>query len=76
MSTEIRIPGLGVGMTEGILTEWIVPDGTAVKAGDYIYSLETEKTVQEIEAPADGVLKTIGQPGETYPVGELVATIE
>jgi len=76
MSTEIRIPGLGVGMTDGTLVEWLVPDGSAVKAGDLIYSLETEKTVQEVEAPSAGTLRIIGQAGEVYPVGELIATVE
>ena len=76
MSTEIRIPGLGVGMTEGVITEWAVEDGAEVNVGDVIYSIETEKTVMDIESPIAGVIKIIGEPGETYEVGALVAHIE
>jgi pyruvate/2-oxoglutarate dehydrogenase complex dihydrolipoamide acyltransferase (E2) component len=76
MSIEIRIPGLGAGMTEGTITEWAVPDGAEVSVGDVIYSIETEKTVMDIESTAGGVLKIIGQPGETYEVGALIAHIE
>jgi pyruvate/2-oxoglutarate dehydrogenase complex dihydrolipoamide acyltransferase (E2) component len=76
MATEIRIPQLGMGMTEGILSEWLVADGTAVEEGTAIYSLENDKSVQEVEAPTSGTLRTTGKAGETYPVGELIGTIE
>jgi pyruvate/2-oxoglutarate dehydrogenase complex dihydrolipoamide acyltransferase (E2) component len=75
MSTEIRIPSLGAGMSEGRLVEWHVQNGASIAQGDVIYSLESEKTVQEIEAPAAGTIELIGQPDETYPVGELIARL-
>ncbi len=76
MSTELRIPKLGISMEEAILTEWLVADGTAVTTGTPIYSLETDKSVQEVEAPADGTLAIIGETGETYPVGELIGRLD
>lgn len=76
MSTQLKIPSLGQGMSEGTLTEWLVSDGTQVAAGDSIYALESEKSVQEIQAPVSGVLRTIGKPGEVYPVGEVIGRIE
>lgn len=76
MTTELKIPSLGQGMTEGTLTEWLVSDGAQVTAGDAIYALESEKSVQEMEAPVSGVLRTIGTAGEVYPVGEVIGTIE
>ncbi len=76
MSTEIRIPSLGVGMTEGVLTEWIAGDGDIVTMGDVLYNLETDKTVQEIEAPVSGTLRVAAEPGETYAVGTLIGRIE
>jgi pyruvate/2-oxoglutarate dehydrogenase complex dihydrolipoamide acyltransferase (E2) component len=75
MSTELRIPKLGISMEEAILSEWLVPNGTAVLAGTPIYSVETDKSNQEVEAPADGTLEIIGQEGETYPVGELIGRL-
>ena len=43
--------------------------------GQPLYSLESEKSVQEIEAPASGKLKIIATPGETYKVGAVLAEI-
>ena len=51
MPTTLTIPKLEMAMIEGTLAEWLVPDGAAVKEGDLIYSLETGKATQEIEAP-------------------------
>lgn len=76
MSTEIRMPGLGAGMSEGTLVEWYVADGGKVSEGDLLYTLESEKTSHDVEAPAAGVVRRIGQEGEVYPVGELLGTID
>ena len=63
-------------MEEGILAEWLAEDGALVEAGSPLYALESDKSVQEVEAPASGTLRIVGQAGETYPVGELIGTIE
>jgi pyruvate/2-oxoglutarate dehydrogenase complex dihydrolipoamide acyltransferase (E2) component len=76
MAVDVRLPLLGDVMTEGTLVEWLVADGATVKAGDVLYTLESEKTSQDIEAPSAGSIRQIGQVGEVYPVGELIATIE
>lgn len=76
MSTELRIPKLGMSMEEGTLQEWCVKKGDTVKEGDVIYLLETDKSIQEIEAPAGGKIEIIGQEGELYPVGEVIGYIE
>jgi pyruvate/2-oxoglutarate dehydrogenase complex dihydrolipoamide acyltransferase (E2) component len=76
MSIELRIPKLGMSMTEATLTEWLVADGAEVSEGALVYAIETDKTVTEIEAPVGGVVRIAAEPGETYPVGELVGTID
>jgi pyruvate/2-oxoglutarate dehydrogenase complex dihydrolipoamide acyltransferase (E2) component len=76
MSSEIRVPSLGVGMTEGTLAEWLVADGRPVNIGDQIYALETDKSIQEIEATAAGTLKIVTEPGGVVQVGELLGHIE
>ena len=63
-------------MQTGTLVEWLVADGTEVKEGQPIYNLEIEKSVMEIEAPASGVLRQTGTPGEEYSVGAEIGAIE
>jgi pyruvate/2-oxoglutarate dehydrogenase complex dihydrolipoamide acyltransferase (E2) component len=75
MSVEVRIPSVGFSTQEGVLTEWLVADGSHVEAGQPLYSLELDKSVQEIESPATGTLKVIAEAGEKYEVGTLIANI-
>lgn len=70
------MPKIGFSMTEGVLVEWLVADGTEVKEGQALYTLESEKSVQEVEAPASGVLRIIAAAGETYRVGHVLGRIE
>ena len=75
MATEILLPKLGFSRTEALRVDWMVQDGAAVKKGQAIYGLESEKAVQEIEAIEDGVLKILKPAGETYEVGTLIGEI-
>ena len=75
MSTEVRIPSIGFSTQEGTLAEWLVEDGGTVQAGQPLYSLELDKSVQEIEAPASGTLKVIAPAGEIYEIGALIGEI-
>jgi pyruvate/2-oxoglutarate dehydrogenase complex dihydrolipoamide acyltransferase (E2) component len=75
MPTQVLMPKIGFSMEEGVLTEWLVPDGGQAVEGQALYSLESDKSVQEVEAPASGVLKILAAPGETYKVGVVLAEI-
>ncbi len=75
MSTEILFPKIGFSMEEGTLTEWLVADGATVKAGEPLYSLESDKSVVEIEAPASGRVRIKAKAGETYQVGAVLGEI-
>lgn len=78
MAVEVSIPQLGVAMQEGAIVEWLAADGAAVRAGDPLYLLETDKAQNEIEAPADGTLriKVEADPDGMHPIGTVVAVIE
>ena len=76
MTTQVLLPKIGFSMEEGTLSEWLQPNGANVQQGQPLYSLESEKSVQEIEAPASGKLKIIASPGEMYKVGTVLAEIE
>lgn len=75
MTTQLTIPRLEMSMTEGVLAEWLVADGAQVKEGDVIYSIETGKSVMEIQAPATGRLTQKVKAGETYAVGTEIGEI-
>jgi len=76
MSTSVCIPLVSMSMSEGKVVQWHVADGGRVEAGQPLYSIETEKTVVDIEAPATGSVHHKVPEGETVPVGGEVAVID
>jgi pyruvate/2-oxoglutarate dehydrogenase complex dihydrolipoamide acyltransferase (E2) component len=76
VTVEVLLPKLGFSMNEGQVTEWLVPDGHTVTAGQLLFVLETEKSATEIEAPASGVLRILKPILETFEAGTVLATIE
>ena len=75
MPTEIILPKLGFSMSEGRVSEWLATDGSSVTAGQPLYSIESEKSVEEVEAPASGVLRIQVEAGNTVPVGTILGKI-
>ncbi len=75
MATEILLPKIGFSMNEGVLAEWLAADGDTVSEGQPLFLLEADKSANEVEAPASGVLKIIAVVGETYEVGTVLGTI-
>jgi pyruvate/2-oxoglutarate dehydrogenase complex dihydrolipoamide acyltransferase (E2) component len=72
---RIAIPKLGMSVDEATLSEWLVEDGQSVEAGTPLYVAATDKVDQEIESPASGTIRLIGEVDMTYPVGTLIAEI-
>jgi pyruvate/2-oxoglutarate dehydrogenase complex dihydrolipoamide acyltransferase (E2) component len=72
---DIRIPKLGMEMTEATLARWLAADGATVTQDQPMYLLETDKVENEVGAPVTGVLRHIGVEGETYPVGEVIGEL-
>jgi len=75
MSTDVLLPKIGFSMNEGTLAEWLVADGGQAIEGQPLYSLESDKSTQEVDAPASGTLKILAELGETYEVGTVLARI-
>lgn len=73
---DILLPKIGFSMNEGVLAEWLVEDGGQVTEGQPLYALESDKSAQEIDAPASGTLRILAQTGETYEVGAVLGRIE
>ncbi|MCA1843818.1 MAG: dihydrolipoamide acyltransferase [Actinobacteria bacterium] len=75
MATPVVIPRLGMTMTEATLLEWVVPDGSAVTAGDLLYRIETDKVESDCEAPASGMVRQTVEPGGVHAVGAVIGEI-
>lgn len=76
MSTKIFMEALSPTMEEGRLVTWNKSEGDAVKSGDVLAEVETDKAVMELVARGDGVLlKRLVAEGTTAPVGSLVGVI-
>ena len=68
MATEVLMPKLGLTMTEGTIEEWKYKEGDAVKKGDILFSVATDKLTNDVECEEDGTLLKILLPeGETAP---------
>src|SRR5512135_1829217 len=76
MATKVVMEALSPTMEEGRLVAWRKKEGDAVRTGETLAEVETDKAVMELVARGDGVLRKIvlGE-GATVPVGALVAIV-
>jgi pyruvate dehydrogenase E2 component (dihydrolipoamide acetyltransferase) len=76
MITKVIMPKLSEAMETGKVIKWLKKEGDAIKGGDVIAEIETDKANVEIEAFGGGVLRKIliGEGGQV-PVGELIGVI-
>src|SRR5437016_2293055 len=73
---DVLMPQLGETVAEGKITKWFVSAGDAVKPGDNLFEIETDKVSMEVPAISAGTLAEICVPaGAVAPVGAVVAVI-
>src|SRR4051794_39003027 len=76
MATKVFMEALSPTMEEGRLVKWLKNEGDAVKSGETLAEVETDKAIMELVARGDGVLrKRLVNEGESRPVGALVGVI-
>src|SRR3982751_4085721 len=76
MATKVFMEALSPTMEEGKLVKWLKNEGDAVKSGDPLGEVETDKAIMELVARGDGVLrKRLINEGDAVPVGTLVGVI-
>ncbi|EOS67674.1 dihydrolipoyl dehydrogenase [Oscillibacter sp. 1-3] len=76
MAFEVKMPQLGLTMEEGTVSKWIKHEGDAVKVGDVILEITTDKLTNEVASEAEGtLLKIVAQEGEDVPVKGTLAWI-
>lgn len=75
MAIEVTLPRQGWTMEEATFVEWLKKDGDEVRVGEPLFSVETEKAVQEIESLDEGILRLMPKspkPGDTVKVAEVL----
>ncbi len=72
-----KFPDIGEGIHEGKILEWHVTRGQAVKEGDPLVKVETDKVVADIPVPRAGIVKHLfGKVGQVINVGDVLAELE
>lgn len=73
---EFKLPSLGADMDQGKLVEWKVKPGDNVRKGDILAIVDTSKSAIDVESWHEGTVgELVTQPGETIPVGAVMALL-
>src|SRR5262245_16197492 len=76
MATSVVMPALEMAQETGKIVSWVKKEGEAIRKGEILLEVETDKAVVEVEASADGVLGGVkSQAGDVVPVGTTIAWI-
>ncbi len=76
MATKVYMEALSPTMAEGRLVNWVKKQGDAVKHGDVLAEVETDKAIMELQARGEGVLREVlSSEGSTVDVGTVIAVI-
>ena len=76
MAYELKMPQLGLTMEEGTVSKWIKKEGDAIKVGDVIVEITTDKLTNEVTSEVDGtLLQIVAQEGDDVPVKGTLAWI-
>ena len=59
MAEHVCLPRLSQDMTQGRIVKWLKQEGEAVKEGDPLVSIETDKAVMEVPSPGSGILRRV-----------------
>lgn len=76
MPMDIVLPALSAGMEEAVVARWLKAEGEAVRQGDPIAEIETDKATMELEAEADGVIgRLLVGNGARAEVNQVIAVL-
>jgi len=77
MKINLKLARAGMNMEEAVIAKWHRKPGEAFKKGEVLYEVENEKSVEEVEATADGVLLEVLVPeGGEAKVGQLLCSVD
>ena len=77
MKSDVVVPDMGEGVTEGTVVEWQCAVGDSVSKGNILLEMMTDKAVFEVESPATGtVIELLAKTDDELRIGSVIARIE
>ena len=77
MKIKLKLARYGMNMSEATIVEWFKEAGESFVEGDPLYSIETEKVTQVVDATASGrLLEIVVQAGEDAQVGDVIGIVD
>lgn len=77
MKIKLKLPRYGMNMEEATIVKWHKQPGDAIKEGDALYEMETEKVTQVVEATGDGtMIEILVEEDGIAEVGQAVCVVE
>jgi 2-oxoglutarate dehydrogenase E2 component (dihydrolipoamide succinyltransferase) len=77
MSVNIEVPKIGESVATVFVAQWLCKPGDAVRAGDPVVEVDSDKASMEIPAPVDGILmEALAEEGEEVAVGVVIGRID
>lgn len=75
MTVEVKVPKIGVEMQSAVVDNWLIKNGEWTEKNNILLEIQTDKVTYEIESPSSGYVKIIGEEGQEYRIGEVLAEI-
>lgn len=76
MAVDVKVPGVGESVQEGMIETWHKKTGDYVELDEVLLELETDKATVEIVAESSGVIEVLKDEGEVVKVGDILARID
>ncbi|MBX3041705.1 MAG: dihydrolipoyllysine-residue acetyltransferase [Bdellovibrionaceae bacterium] len=77
MASDVKLPELGEGVSEGELIKWLVKPGDQVKPDQAVAEIMTDKATVEVPSPTAGIVKELkAKPGDVVKVESVLLTLE
>ena len=77
MEIELKMPDLATTDSAIKVIRWLVEPGQAIKRGQPLMEIETDKSTMEVESVATGTFKAVrAQPGDSVFAGQVIGVVE
>jgi pyruvate/2-oxoglutarate dehydrogenase complex dihydrolipoamide acyltransferase (E2) component len=73
----VHLPKWGLTIEDAVVVEWMIGEGEQIEQGAALVTVETDKSLAEVEAPASGrLLRVVAREGDAVKAGDILGEIE